>query len=79
MVDLVRAGRDPTELSREFEPSGQAIRNWGVQADGQEGRREELMPLPLPRELVAMMDALGRRADHEPILINLSTGRGCSE
>jgi transposase len=27
MVDLVRAGRDPQDLSREFEPSGQAIRN----------------------------------------------------
>ena len=41
MVDLVRAGRDPTELAREFEPSSQAIRNWVAQADRQEGRREE--------------------------------------
>ncbi len=29
MVELVRAGRDPTDLAREFEPSAQAIRNWG--------------------------------------------------
>jgi transposase len=28
MVDLVRAGRTPEELAREFEPSAQAIRNW---------------------------------------------------
>ena len=41
MVDLVRAGRDPADLAREFEPSAQAIRNWVAQADRQEGRREE--------------------------------------
>ncbi len=33
MVELVRAGRGPEELSREFEPSAQAIRNWVAQAD----------------------------------------------
>ncbi len=27
MVELVRTGRTPEELSREFEPSAQAIRN----------------------------------------------------
>ena len=41
MVDLVRAGRDPDDLAREFEPTGQSIRNWVVQAGRQEGRREE--------------------------------------
>ena len=41
MVELVRAGRDPTELSREFEPSAQAIRNWVAQADRSEGRKEQ--------------------------------------
>jgi len=33
MVELVRAGRTPEELSREFEPSAQAIHNWVNQAD----------------------------------------------
>ena len=28
MIELVGAGRTPEELSREFEPSAQAIRNW---------------------------------------------------
>jgi transposase-like protein len=28
LIELVRAGRTPEELSREFEPSGQTIRNW---------------------------------------------------
>ena len=40
MVELVRAGRDPADLAREFEPSSQAIRNWVAQSDRQEGRRE---------------------------------------
>ncbi len=39
MVELVRAGRSPEELAREFEPSAQAIRNWVSQADRDEGRR----------------------------------------
>ena len=44
MVELVRSGRDPTDLAREFEPSAQAIRNWVAQSDRQEGRREEKDP-----------------------------------
>src|SRR3954453_6056232 len=40
MVELVRAGRDPADLAREYEPSSQAIRNWVAQADRQDGRRE---------------------------------------
>src|SRR5258708_12668656 len=41
LVELVRAGRDPEQLAREFEPSAQAIRNWVAQADRDEGRRED--------------------------------------
>src|SRR3712207_5597166 len=41
MVDLVRAGRTPEDLSREFEPTAQSISTWVVQADKQEGRREK--------------------------------------
>ena len=44
MVDLVRAGRDPDDLGREFEPTAQSIRNWIMQADKKEGRREEALP-----------------------------------
>ena len=42
MVRLVRSGRSPGELSREFEPSDQTIRNWVNQADIDAGRREGL-------------------------------------
>ena len=41
MVELVRTGRPPGELAREFECSSQAIRNWVRQADRDEGRRED--------------------------------------
>jgi transposase len=39
MIELVRAGRDPVDLAREFEPSAQAIRNWVAAADRSEGRQ----------------------------------------
>jgi transposase len=41
MVDLVHAGRTPEELSREFEPSAQAIRNWVEQAERDGGQRSD--------------------------------------
>ena len=44
MVDLVRAGRSPEDLSREFEPKAQSIGAWVTAADKQEGRREEAVP-----------------------------------
>jgi transposase len=40
MVDLVRSGRTPEALSREFEPTAQAIWNWVRQADRDDGRRQ---------------------------------------
>ena len=41
MVELVRAGRSPKALGREFEPSEQTIRNWVKQADLDDGRRSD--------------------------------------
>ena len=43
MVDLVRAGRSPEDLAREFEPTAQSIAASAVVADKQEGRREEVV------------------------------------
>jgi transposase len=40
MIELVRAGCDPEDLAREFEPTSQSIRNWVAQADRSEGRRK---------------------------------------
>jgi len=41
MVALVRSGRDPEELAKEFEPSAQSIRNWVVQAERDSGQRQD--------------------------------------
>ena len=41
IVELVRAGRTPEELSREFEPTAQTIHNWVKQLDLDEGRRAD--------------------------------------
>ena len=39
IVELVRKGRTPEELARQFEPSAQAIRNWVKQAAVDAGER----------------------------------------
>ncbi len=39
MVELVRAGRTPEALSREFEPTAQSIWNWVRQAERDQGVR----------------------------------------
>ena len=43
MVDLVRSGRDPDDLAREYEPTAQSIRNWvaGAGAGGRTGDRPD--------------------------------------
>jgi transposase len=41
MVELVRAGRTPEALAREFEPSAGAIRKWVEQMDQDEGLRSD--------------------------------------
>jgi transposase len=41
IVELVRAGRKPEHLAKEFEPSAQTIWNWVKQADLDGGRRSD--------------------------------------
>jgi transposase len=41
MVELVRSGRTPEELSREFEPTAQSIMSWVRQAERDAGRRTD--------------------------------------
>jgi transposase len=69
IIELVRAGRTPAELAREFEPSYETIRKWVRQADRDEGRsakglstaeqeelrrlRRENRQLKLEREILA--------------------------
>ena len=41
LVELVRTGRIPEELGRQFEPCAQTIRNWVRQADRDDGHRQD--------------------------------------
>lgn len=41
MVELVRAGRTPRSLAKDFAPSAQTIANWVKQADLDEGKRAD--------------------------------------
>jgi len=54
MVELVRAGRTPEELSREFEPTAQSIHNWVAQADRDGGRRKDGLTTAEREEMVRL-------------------------
>lgn len=41
LIALVRQGRTPEELARQFEPSAQSIRNWVAQDDRDKGQRSD--------------------------------------
>jgi transposase len=41
MVELVRSGRSPEELEKQFGPTAKTIRNWLKQAERDEGRRAD--------------------------------------
>ena len=76
-VELVRAGRSPAELAREFEPTAQTIQNWvrqadeGLRADGlTSDEREELRrlrrenkQLRIEREILSKVAAWVRSGD----------------
>ena len=41
MIELVRSGRSPERLAKEFEPTAQTIRNWVAQAGRDAARRDD--------------------------------------
>ena len=63
VVELVRAGRDPEDLAREFEPTAQSIRAWVSQAERAEGRREAAAPDALS---ASEREELARHKDISP-------------
>ena len=54
MVELVRAGRTPSELSAEFGPTAQSIRLWVAQADRDGGKRKDGLTTSEREELKAL-------------------------
>lgn len=51
MVELVRAGRIPAQLGKEFGVSSAAIRGWVAQADRDQGGRSDGLPSSEREEL----------------------------
>ncbi len=51
LIELVRAGRSPDALAKEFDPSPQTIRNWVTQADRDDGVRGDGTTSPERDEL----------------------------
>src|SRR5258705_13511512 len=54
MVELVKAGRTPEELAREFEPTAQTIINWVAQADRDAGVRHDGLTTAERQELTRL-------------------------
>lgn len=54
MGELLRSGRNPEALSKEFEPTAQSIHNWVAQADRDEGRRNDGLRTEECKELVRL-------------------------
>ena len=50
MVELVRSGRSPDDLAREFEPTAESIRAWVARAGGKKDAREVKVASPAPSD-----------------------------
>ena len=68
MIELVRAGRSPGSLAREFEPTAQTIRNWAAQADRDEGRRHDGLTTAEREELAKLRRENRRLREEREIL-----------
>jgi transposase len=64
LVELVRSGRTPEELSREFEPTAQSITNWVKQAERDIGKRTD-GPTSAEREELTRLRRENRRLRQE--------------
>jgi transposase len=54
MIELVRSGRRPEDLAKEFEPSAQVIRKWVKQAALDAGARTDGLTTEERSELTAL-------------------------
>ena len=72
MIELVRAGRSPEDLAREFEPTAQTVRNWVAQADRDEGRRNDGLTT-VEREELRRLRRENRRLREEREILSKAT------
>ena len=76
MVDLVRAGRSPEELAREFEPTAQSISNWLAQSERNAGRGDGGLTTA-EREELNRLRRENRQLRLDPTKGSSSSGRSC--
>jgi|ERR1041385_854757 transposase len=68
LIAQVREGRTPEELSKQYEPSAQAIRNWVTQADRDEGKRADGLTTSEREELARLRRENERLREEREIL-----------
>jgi transposase len=68
MVELVRSGRTPESLSREFEPSAEAIRHWVRQSELSDGHGGDGLTNPEREELSRLRREVRRLREEREIL-----------
>ena len=68
MVELVRAGRSPASLGREYEVAPQVIGRWLQQADRDEGRRSDGVTTDERTELQGLRRENARLREEREIL-----------
>jgi transposase len=68
MVEMVRSGISPEALSRKFEPTAQAIRNWVAQADRDEGKRQDGLTTAEQEELRTLRREVKQLREEREIL-----------
>ena len=68
MIALVRSGRTPEELAKEFEPTAQTILNWVAQADRDAGKRVDGLTSVEREELSQLRRDVKRLTEEREIL-----------
>ncbi len=68
MIELVRAGRTPESLAKDFEPTAQAIRNWVRQVDLDAGKRTDGLTTEEREELARLRREVKMLREEKEIL-----------
>ena len=68
ILELVRTGRTPNELAREFEPSRETIRQWVKQAELDAGQRQDGLTTDEKAEIAQLRREVKRLKQEQEIL-----------
>ena len=68
ILELLRTGRTPSELAREFEPSGETIRQWVKQAELDAGQRQDGLTTDQKDEIAQLRREVKRLKQEQEIL-----------